>query len=339
LPWTEASFPKLRFDYGDAAAADFDGDGDIDLAFAIHLRGLVVLLGDGGGRFRTAATFFDRIGRPGFFASRAIEATDLDNDGRPDVAALGEGPLPMVGGRSGSYGIVALFHRDGKWRRTEITGPDSRLFGDSLVAADFDGDGRTDLATASRSLSNRRFVLWGVGSHRWEVAEIVAAREKAYVHAVAAADFDGDGDDDLALTFTQLEEPGSINGLDLLYSVGGRRWGRRELWTTSREGRPTALGTGDLDGDGEADLVALTRRGGLVVFLSKKGSFHRVHGTALESSDDGCPGYHVRLADLDGNGRDEIIAGFAGEPDSTGRTCASGGAIRAWTWSGSRPHP
>ena len=41
----------------------------------------------------------------------------------------------------------------------------------------------------------------------------------------------------------------------------------------------------------------------------------------------GCRGAHVQLADLNGDGRDEIVATFVDEP---GDRCSSGGGITAW---------
>src|SRR6185295_8854402 len=49
--WAEAKFPSFPFDYGDAKAADLNGDGHQDIVLAIHLNGLTALLGDGKGNF------------------------------------------------------------------------------------------------------------------------------------------------------------------------------------------------------------------------------------------------------------------------------------------------
>ena len=48
-----ASFPRLPFDYGVVAVADFDRDGRADdIAIGSHLRGIAVLTGDGKGEFK-----------------------------------------------------------------------------------------------------------------------------------------------------------------------------------------------------------------------------------------------------------------------------------------------
>ena len=95
--WKEAVFPRLPYDYGDAAAADFNGDGHMDLAFGVHLRGLIALIGDGEGSFEPwmegiAIETPGKGGDASSFSTRAIEVVDWDGDGLVDILALGEGP-------------------------------------------------------------------------------------------------------------------------------------------------------------------------------------------------------------------------------------------------------
>ena len=65
--WSEARYPDLPYDYGDAAVADFNGDGHMDVAFGIHLRGMLALVGDGGGGFEpwSSGIAIDHPGRGG----------------------------------------------------------------------------------------------------------------------------------------------------------------------------------------------------------------------------------------------------------------------------------
>jgi len=91
--------------------------------------------------------------------------------------------------------------------------------------------------------------------------------------------------------------------------------------------------TGDWDGDGKTDLVALTGNGDTWVFLGDgKGFFTRETATGIPPFAGACKGYHVRLADLDGDGKAEIVADFAGEasPMNDPDRCPSGGGIQAW---------
>jgi hypothetical protein len=96
--WREARFPPLAYDYGDVQVGDFNGDGHQDLAFVVHLRGLIALLGDGKGGFRDASEGLDfALGGKTAFSSITLRLVDWSGDGRPDILAFGEGPGLMGG--------------------------------------------------------------------------------------------------------------------------------------------------------------------------------------------------------------------------------------------------
>lgn len=119
------------------AAADFNGDGNLDLAVATSdgvSSSIAVLLGDGGGKFQSA------IATPVSDGISAIVARDLDGDGKPDLAvAHCCGPLGgmamLSGNGDGTFGPETAF-----------AGGDSPA---AIAVADLDGDGRPDLAVAA----------------------------------------------------------------------------------------------------------------------------------------------------------------------------------------------
>src|SRR5262249_13551769 len=84
--------------------------------------------------------------------------------------------------------------------------------------------------------------------------------------------------------------------------------------------------------DGNLDLVALTGDGATWVFLGDGKGFFTREAAAIPDYGPGCNGSRVRLADLDGDGRDEIVASFAGEysPVNAPEACRTEGGIRAW---------
>jgi FG-GAP-like repeat len=97
--------------------------------------------------------------------------------------------------------------------------------------------------------------------------------------------------------------------------------------TTPGTDGPVALASGDLDGDGKRDLVALTGRGETWVFFGDgRGNFARSRTMVAHFAK--CRGSHVELRDLDGDGRDEIVATFAEASDL--KSCPSGGGVTAW---------
>jgi hypothetical protein len=93
------------------AIAGMNGDGHPDLALAVHLRGLIALLGDGMGGFRDSSQGRDfALGGKSAFSSTALRLVDWNGDGRPDILALGERPELMGGRLVHSSRGVSLYH-------------------------------------------------------------------------------------------------------------------------------------------------------------------------------------------------------------------------------------
>lgn len=352
--WSEASYPKAPYDYGDAAAGDLNGDGLVDLVFGFHLRGVLALIQESPGQFREWNEGLD-LQVPGQgddasgFSTREVELADWNSDGRLDIIALGEGPRPagsMDGKKRGiltsfAYGGVIYENQgDGSWKRIDKGLVHQGVFGDSLALGDFDGNGRLDFLTSSNVLNRRDLLNFGeVGSSEWTREESDLFRPMALVQAVAAGDFNSDGRDDMALSFASWEMKVWRTGLDILLSGPDGSWSRKSI--SAEEGRRSlwAMDGGDLDGDGNVDLVASTGDGEVWIFLGDgQGGFVRESSPEL-ASPRGCRGYDVLLVDIDKDGRDEIVASFAGEGSALPLAefpvaCTSGGEIAVW-----RPEP
>ena len=358
-PWHAARFPPLPYDYGDVAAGDLDGDGRTDLVFAAHLTGLFALRADGAGGFTAwsaglparerpteagPAPEGTRGAAPGGFTSRAIALADWDRDGRLDILAVAEGPTSVRDldrGRTAPLGKRVFLNRgDGSWQARD--GPGA-MMGDAVVPVDLDGDGRLDFVTDSRVVGSGELLNYGEPGGTWRTASLPDVRGRLRVHAVAAADFDGDGRPDLAVSFQSRDGDRTRRGLDVFFGgAAGPGWRRVSIWAGEAPATEalTALGAGDLDGDGRPDLVGLTARGETWLFVNDgKGDF------LLDASPEGdpppphawCAGYAAAVVDMDRDGRNEIVTAFAGEPGSetilgsaAPARCRAEGSLRVW---------
>jgi FG-GAP-like repeat len=317
--WQEARFPSsMPFDYGAVAAASFDGNGAADLALASHYRGVIVLLNDGHGTFTTSN---DGLGFPTTsqgsapFSSRAVVALDWNRDGLMDFAALSDGPRPGVPGVQ--LGVTVFENLGTAWKTTRAA--TDVVFGDDIATGDVDGDLLPDLVTASSNTGDARILRLGADALGRRAVQTLLA--PAVVRAADLHDFDDDGRDEIVIAYTSAAQPrrGSIELMSYPNGV-------RSLW--SEELVDVAdVAAGDINGDGAADVVAALQNGQLLTFRGDgQGFVTRDADISTPEWRRGCNAYAVSLADLDGDGRDEIIAAFAGE--SAG--CTSQGGVEVW---------
>jgi hypothetical protein len=339
-PWTEAAFPALPYDYGDVAVADFDGNGTLDLALAAHFKGVLLLVNDGKGRFTRrgeSIPYQMTASDPPVFSSRTLLAVDWDRDGRADVLAAGDGPR-LTDPKTASFGVAWYRNRGSEpWERKGDSTND--VFGESLSVADLDGDGDSDLITGSNIADASRLLVLSQGDGRWTRADLPQKRP-GYAPSTAVGDFDGDRRQDVAISFQTNEGAVWRVGLDLHLQRDGGAWERRGIWAEESRDRLVSLATGDLDGDGRIDLVSASAEGRLVVLRNDGGSLVRDQAPGIEMRE-GCAGFHVEIADLDGDGMGDLAVGFAGEdnraplaaavdPAGTARGCAGDGSLRVW---------
>jgi hypothetical protein len=211
------------------ALGDLDGDGDLDLLVATYTGLLNVRLNDGTGTFH-----------PGQSVRAQVSVTDavlgdVDGDGDLDVLATNFIPETVS---------VRLNDGTGTFSSTlEIATPSPQ----SLVAGDVDGDGDLDMLVTSISTSTARIYLnTGPGAFTFSQSVPVGIGPTN----AALGDVDGDGDLDL------------LTANDFGYVSLCRNTGQGLFANTNTAGylltdfiNAVDLVVGDVDGDGDLDLV------------------------------------------------------------------------------------
>ena len=243
----------------DVQAADFDGDGDLDLVAAVfgwRATGAVVYLEN-----RTTdddrPAFVPRILDPRSGAIH-VPVADLNGDGRPDFVAV----------FSQEHEVVVAFLNEGQGtfaQKTIYAAPDPSYGSSGIQLVDLDGDGRLDVLYTNGDTLDKTMlrpyhgVRWLRNEGAFPFTEHLLTNLYG-VHRALAADLDGDGDLDIVAVsfmpeprYTALCQKHQPDAVVVLEQVAPRQFQRYSLETVTCD--HATCDVGDFDGDGRIDLV------------------------------------------------------------------------------------
>lgn len=273
------------------AAADLNGDHKADLATLDKSSRVVsVLLGTGGGAFAAGVEY------PVSFAAQAVRLADFNGDGRADLLV------------TNSYQTVSvrLNRGDGTFGdAVEYTvNPDGNSSLLPAFVADVNRDGRPDILVSDTNVSNL-FVLYGQTGGSFAAAATLLSQADPLV---AIADFNRDGAIDLVTSIFPAQT--------VYLGRGDGTFGKPTQYTLGTTNNGTQqVAAGDVNGDGHPDLIV---SGGyyngdqrdLWVQLGRgDGSFAAPQLTMLPIA---ARPVVLKLADVNGDGRDDLITDRGG---------------------------
>lgn len=222
------------------AAVDLDRDGRLDVLACEAQAGHVLWL-----RQNETGGFDESLLAAELRAPVHVEAADFDGDGDLDLVVASMG---FVFPNNDRIGTVFILENDGRQRFTVRPVLENTERVTDVRVADFDGDGKLDLALAQFGY-DQGSVSWLQRTGAWTFRRH-ALLELSGAVAVAVADFNADGRPDLAALVSQQWEE-----LHLFENTGGAFKARRLWGSTNEDFGSSGLGVGDLNADGRPDLV------------------------------------------------------------------------------------
>ena len=223
-----------------------------------------------------------------------VAVADFNGDGRPDVA------VPVFVGDSAPSIVGVYLHvsmsGDGYQPRTDLAVGKGLT---TIAAHDLDGDGRADLVvTGSGGVVS---VLFNDAA-RPGTFKLNQTLTAPLAGAIALDDLNGDGRPDLVIAgdtlYVAMQDAGDAGRYAPPVSIYPSRTGFAF----------GAVAIGDLNGDGEPDIVVADDDGVQVVFLSATSGAPTVASSiSLYTTGTDGDAAAVAVADIDGDGKDDIV--------------------------------
>ena len=235
----------------DLAVGDFNGDGKLDLACVNQTAGTIsIFLGNGDATFNG----------DGFFQPPATVATNA-GPGQMTVGDFnGDGILDIAVANFGSFAgdTVSVFLGNGNGTFQPKVDYDTSLAPLSVVAADFNGDGKLDLAVAdscgtSTPCGRPGLVSILLGNGDGTFQPHVDYPAGSFPYTIVAGDFNGDGKLDVAVSDLDSFQ------VTILAGVGDGTFQPSTVLSTS--GSPVGLLAADFNRDGLMDFAVGTGSG------------------------------------------------------------------------------
>jgi hypothetical protein len=286
------------------ALGDIDGDGDLDLlAGNVNGSSVSVRLNNGAGVFSGGSNV-----AVGDYPS-SLAVGDVDGDGDLDLVVTNfNNATVSVRLNNGSGGFTASAPTISVGNRPN-----------SIALGDLDGDGDLDFVTANDN-SGTLSVRFNNGSGSFIAGAAANLPMGSYPQSAVLGDLDGDGDLDVASVDL------SGNAVRVRFNDGVGSFTARAATPDAAVGSsPKAVVLGDLDGDGDLDMLVVGATGSVTTRLNNgSGSFTT---PALGTVAVGMGSGTIAAGDLDGDGDLDLVT--TGAVANTVSVRLNGGTVLA----------
>lgn len=259
------------YHYRAMAAADFDNDGDIDLA-ASKVDSLVILDNQGDASFSRYS-----IEMPAE-AGKAVCAADFNNDGYMDLVT--STPAILLNTGTGSFMVDSVYDQSDTWF--------------AVYPADFNGDGTCDFAI---SVGGMTWIYLNLGDGTMSPEVIY---DGGWSGCIIGADFDNDWDLDLAVRGEEW--------VAVLFNNGDGEFSEYDIYPCG-EYDVFSMCAADIDGEGDMDIIIANMQPSSIAVLINNGDGSFMDISYIGEADSWLS--DISVVDFDADGRLDIAAGNA----------------------------
>jgi len=280
-------------------AADFNGDGKLDLAVADQGNGdVAIFTGNGSGGFTGPVTI--TVGN----SPESLAVGDFNGDGKPDLA---------VANTADDTVWILLNNGSGSMVHTNTLSLATGAGPFAVAAGDFNGDGRLDVVAADGGTNDVTvFLSNGTGGFGTGTTYTVGTGSFNTPDSIAVGDFNGDGVSDLLVGNSG---DGSVSLL-LGNGSGGFAAPARTSVGSGVNSNPYYVIAGDFNGDGKLDAAVANNADGTVSVLIGNGSGGFAAPVNYGSGSTANPNpSSVFAGDINGDGRLDLVVTNFGETD------------------------
>jgi hypothetical protein len=280
------------------ATADVNGDGKADIVAAVGgpsaIIGVEVTLSQGGGNFAKPVYY----SVPSTQHVTAVAVADINHDGKLDIIAGSD--TFNVSDPFGATANISILLGNGKGTfaaaQTYINALSTSRGPLSLAVADFNGDGKLDIAALNQY--GGIDVLFNPGHHRfWQVDSTYGVGSTYFpsFSSIVAGDLNGDGKPDLVVA----------NGSDVAYVLLNTGNGSFSKQSYAAGGIASTAAIGDFNGDGKLDIVTANGASNSISVLLNNGD-----GTFAAAQNFAVGGNvrYIAVGDFSKDGRLDIVA-------------------------------
>jgi hypothetical protein len=270
-------------------AADFNGDGKMDIATAgTGCCGgqVAVFLGNGDGTFQQGVLYW-----PLGIDAGTIRAVDVNGDGKPDLVMGSDSSTGLIYGQL----YVLLGNGDGSFQSPIVTTLTILGANPDVVVGDFNHDSKPDVAM---EVSGELVVLLGNGDGTFGAPTTYLGSDD--ITSLAVGDMNHDGNLDVIA--------GTSANLDVFLGNADGTFQPAVVSVSSQSGAGVgAVAVGDLNGDGKLDVILAPINVGSVGVLFGNGTAHLGPEVVYAvGSGPSVPGA-IWAADLNGDGYIDVV--------------------------------